>query len=114
MAGQIRDHRSLEGALGLCLRAGRCVTGAQGCQEAVRRGEALLVLIDPSASESSRDQWEKMCQNYETSYGFLPEEEMLSRLTGKDNRRIAAVTDAGFAQMLGKLLPITKKTHGGA
>ena len=108
MADHKCSYRSLEGAIGLCLRAGRCVTGAQGCRDAIRRGEALLVLIDPSVSERSKQQWVHMCGYYRACYRYLPKAEMLSRLTGRENRKIAAVTDAGFARMIGELLPISK------
>lgn len=105
MPASKNNLQRLEGAIGLCFRAGRCVSGTQACQEAIRRGEALLVLIDPSASAATVDQWEDMCRYYGADFRRLPEEEMLSRLFGKENRRIAAVTDPGFAGMIGKLLP---------
>jgi len=90
----------LNGALGLAIRAGKCTQGTQQVELAVKKGRALLVVLDPGASDNLAKSAKDMCAFYETPLLVLPRAGMLEEITGKENRRILAVTDAGFVKMI--------------
>ena len=90
----------LSGALGLAIRAGKCTQGTQQVELAVKKGRALLVVLDPAASENLAKAARDMCAFYRVPLLVLPVAGMLEEITGRENRRILAVTDAGFAKMI--------------
>lgn len=54
--GAVMNHeaeRRVTSFLGLCLRAGRLVTGQEACVELIRRGGAALALVDEGASANT-------------------------------------------------------------
>lgn len=85
--------------LGLCMRAGRLTTGEDACIKAIRAGGAHLAVLDGSASANARKAMTDACayrsvKLVETSAGEL------GMAIGKDSRKAAVVTDAGFAKAL--------------
>jgi len=90
----------LVGALGLAVRARGAVIGQQAVTETVNRRRAKLLLLDPSVSEDSRDQWEKLAANARIPLVVLGEEDLLSRATGRVNARICAVVDSNFVKLI--------------
>ena len=69
-----RQGNNQFGILGLCMRAGKLVTGAQGAEKAIKSGEGVLALFDASASDGTK------------------------KAIRKSGRMAAAVTDASFAR----------------
>ena len=53
--------------------------------------------VDEGASEATRERYAAMCQRAGIPCVLI---EDLGRAIGKDNRMIAAVTEAGFARMI--------------
>lgn len=97
-------NEALCSALGLAQRAGKIAAGDFACEKAVKSGKALLVTVDASASEATRLRYEGMCAR-----GGIPclcVEDMDAAI-GRYGRKVAAITDGGFARM------ILQKTHGG-
>ena len=92
----------LRGAIGLAVRAGKCLQGADACQRAVRAGKVRLLLVDPSASENTLHDMRSLCEYYHCPWIMLPQEGLLEDVTGGENRRVLAVKDDGFAQMIRK------------
>ena len=88
------------GAVGLAIRAGKCVQGADATERAVRAGKAKLVLLDPAASENMQKDTENLCAYYHCPLVRLPEKGWLEQVTGAANRKVLAFTDAGFAKMI--------------
>ena len=83
--------------LGLCMRAGKLITGAQGTEKAVKSGEGVLALFDASASDGTKKAIRDACTYMRVECLQLPSG-VLSRETGKAGRMAAAVTDASFAR----------------
>ena len=85
--------------LGLCMRAGRIVTGEDACIKAIRAQHAHLAILDGSASGNARKALSDAC-----AYRSVPlletEADRLGGAIGKNNRKAAVVTDAGFAKAL--------------
>ena len=83
----------LRTALGFAAKAGKCISGDFGAERAVKDKRAL----DSGVSAATRERYEGMCQRAGIPCVYL---EDLGRAIGKDNRMIAAVTEAGFARMI--------------
>jgi len=89
--------------LGLCMRAGRVISGQEACVDLVRQGEAALVLMDGSASDNTRKRLTDACRShnapiYELSAGAL------GQSIGKKGRMVIALKNDGMAQKLLTLL----------
>ncbi|MBQ6594186.1 MAG: 50S ribosomal protein L7ae [Clostridia bacterium] len=88
--------KRLAGMLGLCMRAGRLVSGEEACEKAVRTGRASLVLIDEGMSANGKKALGNACGTYGAALYRLPEG-LLEAAIGKAGRRSAAIVDGGFA-----------------
>ena len=89
--------------LGLCMRAGRIVSGQEACVDLIRQGEAALVLMDASASDNTRKRLTDACRShnvalYEVSAGTL------GQSIGKKGRMVIALKPDGMAQKLLSML----------
>lgn len=85
--------------LGLCMRAGRIVTGEDACIKTIRAGQAQLAILDGSASENARKALSDACV-YRNVPLVETEADKLGQAIGKNNRKAAVITDAGFAKAL--------------
>jgi len=79
------------------MKAGRLRSGDFTVEKLVRGGQVRLVLIDADASENTREKYKAMCQTHGAE--LIPVSE-LGRWIGKPGRRIAAVTDENFKNMI--------------
>ena len=94
----------LAGAIGLCLRARQAVSGAYAVEQCIRRGGACLVLYDPQTANHTRKTMEALCAAQQIPCRMLPEAGLIEQLTAKAQRKVLAITNQGFAEMiLGKL-----------
>jgi ribosomal protein L7Ae-like RNA K-turn-binding protein len=90
----------LSGAVGLAIRAGKCSQGTEAAEKAVRMKKAALVLLDPAASENLQKSVRDMCQYHHCPWIMLPQAGMLEDISGTANRKVIAVNDHGFAQLI--------------
>lgn len=85
--------------LGLCMRAGKIVTGEDGCVKAIRAETAQLAILDGSASANAKKALGDAC-----AYRSVPlletDADRLGAAIGKPNRKAVVVTDKGFARAL--------------
>ena len=91
------------GFLGLCMRAGRIVSGQEACVYLIRSGECALALMDSSASDNTRKRLTDACHShnvplYEVSEGAL------GRAIGKKGRMVIALKPDGMSEKLLSLL----------
>ena len=91
------------GFLGLCMRAGRIISGQEACVDLVRRGEAALVLLDGSASENTRKRILDACHSHNVPLYEVSEGE-LGRSIGKKGRMVIALKPDGMSEKLLTLL----------
>ena len=89
--------------LGLCMRAGRLVSGAQSVEAAVKAGKARLVLVDAGASEETKKSFSDACRFRGIPMAQM-ENESLGFAIGRPGRMVAAVTDEPFANRIRQLL----------
>lgn len=101
MTEQIENQ--VKSFLGLCMRAGRIISGQEACVDLIRQEEAALVLMDGGASENTRKRLTDACHShgvalYELSQGSL------GHAIGKKGRMVIALRADGMANKLLSLL----------
>ena len=85
------------GLIGLAQRAGRCVSGAELCEKAIREGGARLLLIDSEASEATAERFRSLAGTMGIRTLTIPG---VGRAIGREDRRVCAVMDKGFADAI--------------
>lgn len=91
------------GFLGLCLRAGRVVSGQEACVDLIRADQAALALVDEGASENTLKRLTDACHSHGTPlYALSPG--TLGHAIGKKGRMVIAFRPDGMAQKLLSLL----------
>lgn len=91
-------------AIGLCMKAGKCQSGAFAVEKAIRSGKAKLVLLEKSASEATKEQYRTMCETRDIPFHLV---ETVGRAIGKESRIVMCVTDGAFVKMILGALPTT-------
>ncbi|MBP1155964.1 MULTISPECIES: YlxQ family RNA-binding protein [unclassified Paenibacillus] len=86
--------------LGLAMRAGKLVSGEEMVIDAVRSGQAKLVIVAEDASEGTFKKVNDKCSYYGVPIQQYGRRDQLGASIGKETRVVIAVTDAGFARML--------------
>ena len=92
------DSKAL-GLLGLCARAGKVLSGEPAAEQAVKRKNAYLVLIDEEASGNAKKALSDACACYGAPLRTLPTG-CLGQAIGKPGRMAAAITDQTLAKRL--------------
>ena len=85
--------------LGLCMRAGRIISGEKACVQAVRAGGACAVVLDRAAAKNAVKSVSDACAYNEVPLVYAPENE-LGAAIGKPGRMVAAITDPSMADRI--------------
>lgn len=96
--------------LGIAMKGRRVVSGEFQTQEAVKGGQAHLVLVASDASENTKKLFRDKCAFYKVPVYEYGTKEDLGRAIGKDLRSSLAVCDLGLAAAVIKQLEM--KTQG--
>ena len=90
--------------LGLAKRSGNLIEGYSKCDEQRNRRSFYLVILSDDASNSTKKKFRNSCEYYGVPYYEYATKEELGRHIGKEMRASVAVTNAGLAGSLIKLL----------
>ena len=85
--------------LGLCMRAGKLLSGEKAAIQAVRAGSACAVVLDRAAAKNAAKAVGDACAWHEVPLVHAPENE-LGWAIGKPGRMVAAITDPSFADRI--------------
>jgi len=102
--------------MGLAMKAGKLVSGEEGCEKAIRRGKAFLVITAEDASENTVKKFRNACEYRKIQFFRFGSKEALGRLLGKEVRSVVTVIDSGFARRLIEFIiqdQSNKNKHGG-
>ena len=97
--------------LGLATKAGRTASGEFMTEKSVKEGTAHLVIVGTDASANTKKNFRNMCEFYRVAYFEYGTKEELGRALGKEMRASLAVTDAGFAKSMKKILEEQTQTE---
>ena len=87
----------LHGLLGMAMRAGKCVSGADGVTAALKKGKVFLVVLAEELTENSMQKLLPHVRRSQAQMARLPQQ-MMGECTGKWNNRVLAITDRQFAR----------------
>lgn len=99
----------LYNAIGLSMKAGKLVSGAFACENAIRSQKAKLVLLERTASEATQKQYRSLCEHYQIPFYLT---DTVGIAIGKPERVVAAVVDEGFQKMMEGLLAQDSSSGG--
>ena len=86
--------------LSLAQRAGKVASGEFKTEEAVKGGQASLVIIASDASDNTKKKFSDMCSFRKVPVIVYSDKEELGHYIGKEFRATLAVTDGGFADKI--------------
>lgn len=93
--------------LGLAARSRNLVSGGFATEQAVKSGKAYLVIIAEDASDNTKKKYRNMCGFYEVPFGYYSTKDILGHAIGRQERSCLAVTDAGLAASVQKIMDVT-------
>ena len=102
MMNEMTENR-VTGFLGLCMRAGRIISGQEACVDLIRAGEAAVVLLDAAASENTRKRVTDACHSHTTAL-YEMSEGALGHAIGKKSRMVIALKPDGMSDKLLSML----------
>lgn len=88
--------------LGMAAKAGKVASGEFMTENAVKSGEAALVIVAEDASDNTKKKFSNMCEYYKIPLKIYGMKDELGKFTGKEFRASLAVTDKGLAQAVMK------------
>ena len=95
--------------LGLCQKAGKLKSGEFSTEEAIKTGNAWLVIVANDASDNTKKKFKDSCSFYEIEYMEYGTKEELAHAIGKEERASIAVCDEGFYRSIMKLSAGSRK-----
>lgn len=87
------------GMLGLCVRAGKVVTGEKAVVQAIRSGACHVALLDGATAKNGEKAVTQACETHGVPLVRCAPG-ALGRAMGRPGRMAAAVTDTGMAARL--------------
>ncbi|MDO4582134.1 MAG: ribosomal L7Ae/L30e/S12e/Gadd45 family protein [Bacillota bacterium] len=99
-----QQQRRIAGYLGIAQRAGMIMAGDMAAQTAISGGRACLLVVAEDAAERLREQFAALAGEREIPLIYWPDKQSLGAIVGKSRRGALALTDAGIAAAIIKLL----------
>ena len=102
------DDKKICNLLGLAQRAGRIVSGGFAVEKAIKEKKVKLLIVAADASDKSKEKYNKLAATNGIDIAEILSQEELAGALGKNVRSIAALTDAGFADSLRRMIRDTQ------
>ena len=100
----LTKEQRITNLLSMAQRARRIVSGAFAVEQAMKKKQAVYLLIAADAADESKKTYIGLANRYEVPYAEGLNRELLGTCLGKEYRAAAALTDAGFAKKLHQLM----------
>ena len=100
----ITNEQRITNLLSMAQRANRIVSGAFVVEQAMKKKQAVFVLLAGDAAEESKKNFKNLADKYAIPYAEALDRERLGACLGKEFRAVAALTDEGFAKKLRQLM----------
>ncbi len=84
--------------LGLAEKAQKLVSGAEACEQTIKSGDVYLTVVSPDAGENTKKHFSDMSGFRKIPFVVSPEP--IGHAIGHDTRKVACVTDKGFAEAM--------------
>ena len=106
------DKNKIYSLLGLCTKAGKLKSGEFAVEQAIKSGQARLVIVSNDASDNTKKKFHDKCDFYKVQMLSFGDKDSLGHAVGKDVRTSLAITDEGLAKTLAKNL-LSEEQYGG-
>lgn len=94
------------GTLGLAMKSGNIASGEFLTEQAIRSGNAKLVIVAEDASANTKKKFINSCKYYHIPIAIFGDKDSLGNAIGKEFRASLAVLDQGFASSISKNLSL--------
>ncbi|MDR2167401.1 MAG: ribosomal L7Ae/L30e/S12e/Gadd45 family protein [Clostridiales bacterium] len=108
------DDKRLLSMISLARKAGKIVTGEEGCVKAIQSGAAQIVLVAVDASHNTKKKFANKAAHYKVPFYSLFTKEVMGGQIGMSNRATICVVDAGFAAKIADLAENLNKERVGS
>ncbi len=99
--------------LGLATKAGKLISGEEGCERALKSGKVHLVIVSQDSSENTKKRFADKCNNRDVNLRLFGEKEIIGRYVGKGIRSVVAISEIGFAKRLMEMIDESYNEFGG-
>lgn len=96
------NHKKIFSLIGLAMKAGKIKSGEFATEQAVKAGQAHMVIVSEAASDNTKKKFGNMCLYYEVPIYYYGSKEELGGCIGKEFRASLAVMDENFAKAIEK------------
>lgn len=99
-------NNRIYGLIGLCMKAGKVLSGNEQVEKGIRKGKGkgYLLILAADSSEQTKKDYVLAAERHHLPYRIFGTKEMLGQALGKGVRTAVLITDRGFARaMLTKL-----------
>lgn len=86
--------------LGLCMKAGRLLSGSEQIKTAVKDGKGILLILAEDSSERTKEEYIRLAKLSGITWRIFGEKEKLGHAVGKDIRAAILISDSGFGMSL--------------
>lgn len=86
--------------LGLCMKAGRLLSGNEQVSEGLKKGQGVLLIVTEDSSPRTKDEYIKAAERLHLPCRLFGEKERLGQALGKGVRTAALITDQGFGRAI--------------
>ena len=93
-------HKRLLSMISLAKKAGKLVTGEEGCEKAIQKGAAHVVLVATDASDNTKKKFTNKATHYKVPILSLFTKEIMGQNIGAASRATIVVADEGFAKKI--------------
>ncbi len=97
---EVALKKSILSLLSITMKSGNIKSGEFQTEEAVKGGQAGLVIIAEDASDNTKKKFKDKCTYYNVPIFFCFTKEEMAHAIGKTDRSSVAVTDQGLADSL--------------
>lgn len=86
--------------LGLCMKAGRLLSGSEQIKTAVKDGKGILLILAEDSSERTKEEYIRLAKLSGITWRIFGEKEKLGHAVGKGIRATILISDSGFGTSL--------------
>ena len=92
----------LRGYLGFCAKARKLQAGYNTCLRLIDKRKVKLLIVCGDAADNTKEKMTQKCRSGGIPIRVFGEKEELSRITGRRENSVFAVTDEQFAKVIGE------------
>ena len=86
--------------LGLCMKAGRLLSGSEQIKTAVKDGKGILLILAEDSSERTKEEYIRLAKLSGITWRIFGEKEKLGHAVGKGIRAAILISYSGFGTSL--------------